>query len=43
MGPRGRRIAAVASVAAIVLLLASAQGAMAAGSRDVLQRYARDT
>jgi hypothetical protein len=33
----------VASVAAIVLLLASAQGAMAAGSRDVLQRYARDT
>jgi hypothetical protein len=42
MGLRGCRIAAAIAVAG-VLLLGSAQGAMAAGSRGVLERYARDT
>jgi Putative glucoamylase/Protein of unknown function (DUF3131) len=43
MGRTARRVTGVAALAVIVFLVLPASGAMAAGSRDALQRYASDT
>jgi Putative glucoamylase/Protein of unknown function (DUF3131) len=43
MGRTARTITGVATLALIVFLILPASGATAAGSRDTLQRYARDT
>src|SRR3954451_10829214 len=43
MGRRAGRITAGASLVALVLLVAPVSGAMAAGTSDPLDRYARDT